>query len=157
MAGGMRMRGGAGDSSHWQGRGGPGGGAGGQQWAQGGGGAGGQRWQRGAGGQHGGGQRMAQGGAAGEATESDPVEQTGLRPGMVYVLRAGKPTPVRVRSGITDGASTEVRSSDLQPGDQVIVGAELPTARAGLTPPPGMGGPTFRGPRPGGGGGGRGR
>jgi hypothetical protein len=65
---------------------------------------------------------------------------------------------VRVRSGISDGASTEVRSNELQPGDQVIVGAELPAARAqGLTPPPGMGGPTFRGPRPAGGGGGRGR
>jgi len=132
-------RSGGGDSSRWQGRGGMGGGAGGQRRMQ-----------------HGGAQRMAQSGPPGEATESDPVETQGLRPGMIYVLRAGKPVPVRVRSGITDGASTEVRSSDLQPGDQVIVGAELPTARANLTPPPGMGGPTFRGPRPAGGGG-RGR
>lgn len=134
--------------------GGQAGAGGGMRMRGGGGGAGGQHWKQGGGGQH-----MAQGEVAGEATESDPVEPTGLRPGMVYVLRAGKPTPVRVRSGITDGASTEVRSNDLQPGDQVIVGAELPMARAqGLTPPPGMGGPTFRGPRPaGGGGGGRGR
>ena len=48
-----------------------------------------------------------------------------------------------VRSGATDGASTEIVASDLKPGDQVIVGggprpkAEL---RGGAAGPAGPGG-----------------
>jgi len=53
--------------------------------------------------------------------------------------------------GITDGSFTEVRSDRLAPGDKLIVGTEASARSATLQPPPGMGGPQFRGP----GGGGR--
>lgn len=42
--------------------------------------------------------------------------------GKVYTLQAGKPTLVRVRTGITDGRQTEVFSQELTAGAQVIVG-----------------------------------
>ncbi len=71
----------------------------------------------------------------------------GYKPGAVYVLRDKKPVRVRVMTGITDGVVTEVKSDSLQEGDQVIVGLELPKASgSNLAPPPGMGGPQFRGP-----------
>jgi hypothetical protein len=57
-------------------------------------------------------------------------------------------------TGLGDGASFEIESDRLKPGDDVIVGLEVAAAQnRNLQPPPGMGGPTFRGP----GGGGRGR
>jgi HlyD family secretion protein len=72
------------------------------------------------------------------------------RPGAIFLLKDGKPTRTPVMTGLTDGAYTEVRSEQLNPGDQVIVGLELSSARGpALTPPPGMGGPQVR--RPGGG------
>jgi len=75
----------------------------------------------------------------------------GYRPGAVYVLKDGKPERIMVRVGITDGSFTEVRSDRLAPGDKLIVGTEASARGATLQPPPGMGGPQFRGP----GGGGR--
>ena len=81
-----------------------------------------------------------------------------LRPGAVYVLSGGKPERVPVMTGLGDGASFEIQGDGVKPGDAVIVGLEVPVAKnQGLTPPPGMGGPTFRGPGGRGGGGGRGR
>jgi hypothetical protein len=82
-----------------------------------------------------------------------------LKPGAVFTLSAGKPSRVAVLTGISDGAFTEVESETLKPGDAVITGLELAAIPgANLQPPPGMGGPGFRGPggggRPGGGGGG---
>lgn len=71
----------------------------------------------------------------------------GLRAGTVYVLRDGKPTPIALRTGATDGSFTEIVSRDLKPGDQVIVGG-------GPRPKPQLGGP-MGGPPGGGGGGGR--
>ena len=69
------------------------------------------------------------------------------RPGAVYVLRAGKPKRIGVLTGITDGAFTEIQSDKIEPGDLVVVGLENnPRASTNLQPPPGMGGPTFRGP-----------
>ncbi|MBU1378393.1 MAG: efflux RND transporter periplasmic adaptor subunit [Alphaproteobacteria bacterium] len=70
----------------------------------------------------------------------------GLRAGTVYVLRDGKPTPIAVRSGATDGSFTEIVGPDLKPGDQVIVGGgPRPKAQlGGMGLPPGA---------PGGGGG----
>jgi len=79
--------------------------------------------------------------------------QSDFKPGGVFVLRDGKPARVRVRTGISDGTFTEVQSDSLKEGDLVITGLDNSSANAGsLTPPPGMGGPNFRGP---GGGGGR--
>ncbi|MBI5709374.1 MAG: efflux RND transporter periplasmic adaptor subunit [Candidatus Eisenbacteria bacterium] len=76
------------------------------------------------------------------------------RPGTVYVLRGGRPVGVAVTTGLTDGAYVEVVGGDLAPGDRVITGLELSTARGtAMTPPPGMGGPMMG--RGGMGGGGR--
>ena len=40
----------------------------------------------------------------------------------VYVLRNGKPATVPVKAGLSDGVSVEIKSGDLHPGEQVIVG-----------------------------------
>ena len=79
-----------------------------------------------------------------------------LKPGVVWVLRDGKPVKVRVMTGLSDGTNIEVHSDSLAAGDKVITGIELAPVKANnLQPPPGMGGPQFRGPRPAGGGRGR--
>ncbi|HEY6868057.1 MAG TPA: hypothetical protein VI792_12420, partial [Candidatus Eisenbacteria bacterium] len=89
----------------------------------------------------------AGGPAAGAAPDSGPASEPTLKPGTVYVERAGTPVKVQVMTGITDGAMTEVLAADLKPDDQVIVGYDLTTRGPSLQPPPGMGGPQFRGPR----------
>ncbi len=58
----------------------------------------------------------------------DPSEKT------VYVLRDGRPQPVVIKTGLTDGTVTEVVSG-LNEGDQVILEANI--AGKGPTPPPG--------------------
>jgi HlyD family secretion protein len=60
--------------------------------------------------------------------------------GRVYMLGAdGKPQAVAVRLGITDGNMTELLSSTLEPGQEVIVGLVGPAA--GSAPPRPTGGP----------------
>jgi len=44
----------------------------------------------------------------------------------IWVLRDGKPTPVRIRIGISDGSLTEVAEGEVQPGDPVITDAVGP-------------------------------
>jgi HlyD family secretion protein len=99
----------------------------------------------------------AQGMVAGEGGENAPADETpAMKPGAVFVLRDDKPVRVPVLTGLSDGASVEVQSRELDQGDAVIVGLEQPVARGPqMQPPPGMGGPQFRGPggRRGGGGG----
>ena len=93
----------------------------------------------------------AAGGTRGLRETSEPGSPAPVyRPGVVYLLVGGKPERVMVRTGITDGAFTEVRSDKLQAGNRVIIGMEAGPRSANLQPPPGMGGPQFRG-----GGGGR--
>jgi len=73
--------------------------------------------------------------------------EEGYKPGTVYVLQAGKPDRVPVLTGLSDGTSSEIRSDRLKPGDLVVTGVELPANRnPQMQPPPGMGGPQFRGP-----------
>jgi hypothetical protein len=107
-----------------------------------------------------GGDLMRRGEAGGDARGLSATPEAGsggsdlapaYRPGVVYVLVNGKPERIMLLSGITDGAFTEVQSDQLKPGDKVIVGMEISARSANLQPPPGMGGPQFRGP----GGGGR--
>jgi HlyD family secretion protein len=63
----------------------------------------------------------------------------GMKPGVVYILgKDGKPAPVPVRTGATDGTSTEV-VGNLKPGDQVIVGGG-PKAKLQARSPFGPGG-----------------
>lgn len=65
----------------------------------------------------------------------------GMRGGTVYVLdKDGKPKPVAVRVGATDGSSTEIVSRDLKAGAQVIVGGG-PRPKPKIGGPPGAGGP----------------
>ena len=64
--------------------------------------------------------------------------------GRVFVLENGKPKPVKLQLGISDGTRTEVEG-ELQPGDSVITGTETSSA-SGQTAKPfgmqqGMGGP----------------
>ena len=97
------------------------------------------------------GARRQRGGGGVADTAADAAGET--KPATIYVLRAGNPHKVAILAGITDGSFTEVRGGELRPGDELIVGSTGPARSANnLQPPPGMGGPQFRGP----GGGGRG-
>lgn len=49
---------------------------------------------------------------------------------VVYVLDAGKPCAVNIALGITDNRNTEVASGELNAGDTVIIGENLPEAAA---------------------------
>jgi HlyD family secretion protein len=52
--------------------------------------------------------------------------------GRVWLLDQGQPTPVDLRIGLSDGASTEIVSGPIQEGAEVIVGlAAAPEPRAG--------------------------
>jgi HlyD family secretion protein len=79
-------------------------------------------------------------GAGDPGLEAAAPAAPAFKPGVVFVLRGGKPVAVKIRTGITDGAFTEVQSGELRPGDEVLVGLDVST-RGDLTPPPGMGGP----------------
>ncbi|MDB5423417.1 MAG: efflux transporter periplasmic adaptor subunit [Phenylobacterium sp.] len=58
----------------------------------------------------------------------------GMTGGVVYVLKDGKPSPVPVRVGATDGTNTQI-VGPLKAGDQVITGGgPKPKAKAGGTP-----------------------
>jgi HlyD family secretion protein len=73
--------------------------------------------------------------------------------GRIWIVNAsGKLEPIFVRTGISDGRTTELLSSSLKPGDQIVVGINYTEgqgdqARSPLTPQQSGGGP-----RPGGGG-----
>jgi HlyD family secretion protein len=77
----------------------------------------------GAGGGHGG--RRGRGGA-GDGAEAG-AEEPRSEGRMVWVLRAGKPVMVRIRTGVTDGTATEVLDGALQPGDQLLTDASDPS------------------------------
>ena len=76
---------------------------------------------------------------AGEQVKSTPGDQG--RPGRVWVVSPeGKPTPVSITLGITDGTFSEVAGGDLREGAEVIV--EQTSGKKGPSqtgaPPPGM-------------------
>jgi hypothetical protein len=87
----------------------------------------------------------------GSSASDLPAEAPAYRPGTIYLLLDGKPARTFVLTGLTDGAFTEARGEGIKPGDKVIVGMDASARATNLQPPPGMGGPQFRGP----GGGGR--
>jgi HlyD family secretion protein len=60
---------------------------------------------------------------------------------VIWVLRNGGPELVRIKTGISDGTSSEVLEGGLAPGDQVITDATGPATRTVSS-----GGPP-RGPR----------
>lgn len=59
-----------------------------------------------------------------QAWDSAVNELVGARRAPVYVLADGKPKPVLVRVGASDGSSTEI-IGELKAGDQVIVGVQV--------------------------------
>jgi HlyD family secretion protein len=66
----------------------------------------------------------APGGTGGQGQRGSGKRGKGNRTskgGAVWVLDNGKPSQVKVRTGLTDGVSTEIISG-LEPGQQVIVG-----------------------------------
>lgn len=79
--------------------------------------------------------RRRGGGEGGEgAAPADPNQKT------IYVLEGGRPKPVRVTPGISDGKLTAVAGDALKEGDLVIIGtaaADAPAATGGSR----MGGP----------------
>lgn len=65
----------------------------------------------------------------------DKVAPPSMKPGQeqqrVHVLRGGKPKPVRVVTGLTDGRFSEVRGEDLKEGDDVVTAEAQPGQRNG--------------------------
>ena len=60
----------------------------------------------------------------------------------VYVLRNGRPEPLEVKTGLSDGTITEIVSGDLKEGDQVVTEAIIagkPASSGGSSGPPRMG------------------
>ena len=59
--------------------------------------------------------------------------------GRVWVLdAAGRPRPIQVRTGLTDGTATEIVEGPLKEGDEVIVGTGEPAAATRKTIAPGL-------------------
>ncbi len=74
----------------------------------------------------------------GRSRRSHPPGETSER--TIYVLRAGHPEAVDVKTGLTDGTVTELASGDLKEGDSVILEANVAGKTAGSSgPPPRMG------------------
>ena len=67
----------------------------------------------------------------------------GGRTRTVYVLKDNKPEPVQIKTGITDGISTEVIEG-LKEGDKVVTGTTVAAAGAMQTTNPFSGGMRFR-------------
>jgi len=85
-----------------------------------------------------GGAGMGAGGAARAGAAAKPGD--GGREQRVFVVGpGGKLSPVRVRTGITDGSFTELLGGDLAEGAQVVVGMDTPQGRSDLPAPPGFG------------------
>lgn len=90
------------------------------------------------------GEASAQGGGAARApAQAEDGSRT------LWVLREGRPRPVRVRLGLTDGSMTEVVSGELREGDAVITGQS--TGAQQQKGAAGAAGPGPGGMRPGGG------
>jgi HlyD family secretion protein len=67
----------------------------------------------------------------------------GGRTRTVYVLKDNKPQPVQIKTGITDGISTEVIEG-LKEGDKVVTGTTVASAGAAQSSNPFSGGMRFR-------------
>jgi HlyD family secretion protein len=77
-------------------------------------------------------------GAGGRGEAAAPAEgdaasrlTAGFEAQRVFVLVKGKPKPVRVRTGLTDGKFTEITAGELKPGVEVITGEDSSAQRGG--------------------------
>lgn len=89
------------------------------------------------------------------AAKGAEAESAGNRPGSgkgkeaggqrVYLLgKDGKPAPVRIRSGVTNGTFTVLAEGDLKEGDLLVTGESQGKKAGGGATPPGMGMRGFR-------------
>jgi HlyD family secretion protein len=83
--------------------------------------------------------RAAQGAARGEGAPDQGKRDGAPAPAVgtpdqrtVWVVRAGGPVPVRVRTGISDGTFTEIAEGAVQVGDQVVTDASGTSRPAGM-------------------------
>ncbi len=67
-------------------------------------------------------------GPGNNAKSGDRQRKKDSASGTVYVLRGGEVVPISVTLGITDNRNTEITSSELKVGDQVVLGENLPDA-----------------------------
>ena len=81
------------------------------------------------------------GGASSGSASPPPIAGAPGSRAVVYVLRDGQPTRVRIVLGLSDGKNYEVRSGDLKSGDLVITGQALTKTFSSSNP---MGGPFAR-------------
>ena len=67
-----------------------------------------------------------------------PSGRSGARrhPGIVWILEGNMVRPVKVKTGLSDGALTEVAGDDLQAGQPVVVGELRPAAADNATANP---------------------
>lgn len=69
--------------------------------------------------------------AAPPETDAASKLKAGFEDQRVFVLDKGKPKPVRVRTGLTDGKFTEITAGALTPGLEVITGEDSAAQRGG--------------------------
>jgi HlyD family secretion protein len=68
--------------------------------------------------------RRMSGGAPGKTQDSPAPKSNG--PAKVWILRDGKPSPIEVTAGLSDGRVTEISGKDLADGMQVVTHASAP-------------------------------
>lgn len=56
---------------------------------------------------------------------------------LLWVLRNSSPVPVQVKTGLSDGFTTEILSGDIQEGDEIITGVEFVTPQKTASMQPG--------------------
>jgi len=82
----------------------------------------------------------------GKAGAARGEERNGGNQRTVWILRSGKPTPVKLKVGVTDGTVTEVLEGDLAPGDACIVDVNGDEKKGGSSSGGGGGGGGGGGP-----------
>jgi len=87
-------------------------------------------------------ERRARPGGSGSPGGGAPPGEGGTERRTVYVMRNGVPEAVRLTTGLSDGAVTEVVKGDLKPGDEVVTdvvisGKPAATGGGGGAPPGG--------------------
>jgi len=80
------------------------------------------------------GKRPHRGGGEGRPERDPKARNAASDQRTVWVLRNGKPLPVHIKIGVSDGSLTEVASGDLNAGDTVLTGVTLAGAAPATRP-----------------------